>query len=128
MTSTITVSSSGSFDRISKRIKALRDGKIFDQLDKYGREGAAALAKATPVDSSLTANSWTYEIINKGGVHGISWQNTNVVSGAPLAILLQYGHGTGTGGYVKGRDYINPVIKPLFERIRADVRKAVTSA
>jgi hypothetical protein len=111
-----------------KRVKFWRDAKFFDQLDKYGREGVAALASATPVDTSLTANSWTYEVINEGGTHGIRWRNTHMAAGTPVVILLQYGHGTGTGGYVQGRDFINPVILPLFERIKADVRKAVSSA
>lgn len=124
----VSVSSSGNgLSRAKARLTKLKNAEMFKQLDKYGREGAAALAAATPRDTSNTANMWTYEIINEGGTHGIRWLNSSSAGTAPLAILLQYGHGTGTGGYVEGRDYINPVIKPLFERIRADVRKAVSA-
>lgn len=122
------LTSSGSgLDGARARLQKLQSQQLFASLDKFGREGVAALSAATPVDTHLTASSWTYEIINEKGVRGIRWLNTNIVAGQPLAILLQYGHGTGTGGYVQGRDYINPVIKPLFERIKADVRKAVSA-
>lgn len=103
-------------------------GDIFRALEHYGRIGADALSSVTPVNTGLTAASWTYATAKKGGAYWIIWKNTNVVDGLPVAILLQYGHGTGTGGYVQGIDYINPVIRPLFDKIANEVWKAVTSA
>jgi len=103
-------------------------GDIFLALEAYGQRGVDALANATPVDSGETANSWTYEVIRKHGYFSIVWSNTHVVEGRPIAILLQYGHATGTGGYVAGRDYINPAIRPIFDQIAADVWKVVTSS
>ena len=87
----------------------------------------AALASATPVDSGLTADSWKYEIQHTNGSAVISFHNTNVHNGVPIAIILQYGHGTGTGGWVQGRDYINPAIQPIFDKILEDAWKEVTS-
>lgn len=121
------VTSSGSFDRTEAWLKRLATGDIFQQLSQYGAEGVAALASATPVDSGLTAASWTYEIIQDGHSWSIVWGNTNIVDGRPVAILLQYGHGTGTGGYVQGQDYINPALRPIFDRIASDFWKAVTA-
>lgn len=117
---------SGSFKNTEAFLNRMSKDQLFDSLTSYAQEGVAALARATPVDSGLTANSWTYEIVNKRGQHKIIFHNTNIVSGVPVAILLQYGHGTGTGGYVEGRDYINPVILPLFQKIADDIWKAVT--
>lgn len=124
----IEISSSGSTDKTEKFLTTLTRGDIFATLDKYGQEGVNALATATPVDTGLTAESWTYEVVRDRSGWSIVWRNTNVVAGRPVAILLQYGHGTGTGGYVAGRDYINPVIRPLFDRIANDIWKVVTSA
>ena len=95
-------------------------------LDKYGREGVAALASATPVDTGKTASSWNYEIVNDKGSITISFTNSNIQNGVPIAIILQYGHGTGTGGWVQGRDYINPAIRPIFDRIVEEAWKEVT--
>jgi hypothetical protein len=103
-------------------------GDIFRSLEQYAQEGVDALSAATPVDSNLTATSWGYEIKRSGRSYSITWTNTNIVNGTPIAILLQYGHGTGTGGYVRGRDYINPALKPIFDKIADNVWKAVTSA
>lgn len=96
------------------------------RLEKYAHEGIAALSAATPVDSGETANSWVYDINVNGGGMSITWSNTNVNDGVNIAIILQYGHGTGTGGYVVGRDYINPAMQPVFDRIVADLWKEVT--
>lgn len=101
---------------------------MFNALDGFAREGIAALASATPVDSGLTAGSWDYQIQKSRGFYQIIWTNSNVVDGRPIAIMLQYGHGTGTGGYVEGYDYINPAMRPVFDRIAENVWKAVTSA
>lgn len=120
----IGVTSKGDFKKTDAFLKRLQKGDIFSDLNKYGQMGVDALANATPVDSRLTANSWKYRII-KGKHPGIEWYNTNEVNGTSVAILLQYGHATGTGGYVSGRDFINPAIKPIFDKIGADVWKKV---
>lgn len=97
-------------------------------LEPYGRQGVDLLAANTPVDSGLAANSWNYEIeAGRSGVT-ISWTNSNVENGFPVVIALQYGYATGTGGYVAGRDFINPAMKPLFDRLANDIWKEVTSA
>lgn len=95
-------------------------------LNKYGQMGVEALRNATPVESGLTAASWYYEVDGGGGRATIRWMNSHANDGVHIAIILQYGHGTGTGGYVAGRDYINPAIKPVFDRIEAEVWKEVT--
>ena len=97
-------------------------------LDKYGHAGVSALAGATPMESGKTANSWTYEIETKGGYSTITFLNTNVNNGVNIALILQYGHGTGTGGWVEGRDYINPAIRPVFDKLADDAWKEITSA
>lgn len=101
---------------------------ILSILDSCGRQGVAALASATPLESGLASTSWGYEVSGKGGVYTITWTNADVESGFPVAIMLQYGYGTGTGGYVQGRDYINPAMRPIFDQIADKVWKAVTSA
>lgn len=105
--------------------KAKETVKIGD-LDKYGREGIAALASATPVDSGLTANSWYYKIEQKKGSVSIGFYNKNIQNGVPIAIILQYGHATRNGGWVQGRDYINPAIQPIFDQIASHAWKEVT--
>lgn len=95
-------------------------------LEKYGKQGVDALASATPRDTGFTASSWNYKIKVSTGSITLTWYNTNVVNGVPIAIILQYGHGTGTGGYVEGRDYINPALAPIFDKIAEDVWKEVT--
>ena len=105
--------------------KAKRAIRLSD-LDKYGRAGVEALAAATPVESGLTASSWEYKIESKNGSITITFYNTNIQNGVPIAIILQYGHGTGTGGWVEGRDYINPAIQPIFDTIANDAWREVT--
>ena len=95
-------------------------------LEKYGKEGVNALAAATPVDTGLTASCWRYEIRGAQGSISIIWSNSNVNNGVPIALILQYGHGTGSGGYVQGRDYINPAIRPIFDKIAEEAWKEVT--
>jgi hypothetical protein len=124
----ITASSSGSFDNTERFLKKIKEDDIFSQLDHFATEAVYALSAATPVDSGETANSWTYEIERSDGGYAIIWGNTHVEEGRPIAILLQYGHGTGTGGYVQGRDYINPALQPIFDRMAEQAWKAVTSA
>lgn len=120
--------SSGSFKKTEAALKRMLKGDVFNALDQYAREGVAALANATPVDSGISAASWNYEVTKSFGFYSITWTNDHIVDGRPIVILLQYGHGTGTGGYVQGRDFINPAMKPIFDKIADKVWKAVTSA
>lgn len=116
----------GDFSKLTRFLEKAKEVVRLGDLDKYGREGVAALASATPVDSGQTARSWYYEIENKSGSVSIRFNNSNIQNGVPIAIIIQYGHGTGTGGWVQGRDYINPSIQPIFDRIANDVWKEVT--
>lgn len=110
---------------ILKRIQN-RDSEIYGQLRPYAKKGVMALEKATPVDTGKTARSWSYKIILDKKTTTIVWENDNVEDGNNVAILLQYGHATGTGGYVAGYDYINPTIKPIFDEIESEVWKNIT--
>lgn len=116
----------GDFSKLTNFLERAKEVVHLGNLDKYGREGVAALASATPVDSGLTAKSWYYEISNKNGSVTISFFNSNIQNGVPIAVILQYGHGTGTGGWVQGRDYINPAIRPIFDKIADEAWKEVT--
>lgn len=116
----------GDFSKLTRFLERAREGLHVGDLDKYGREGVAALSSATPVDSGLTASSWYYEITNTKGSARITFYNSNVQNGVPIAIILQYGHGTGTGGWVEGRDYINPAVQPLFDKIAESAWREVT--
>lgn len=124
----IVVEAKGNFKRLDAFLNKMSRGDLFKALDKFGRDGVNALASATPIDSGMTASAWNYEIRSSGGSWTITWSNSHIVDGVPIAIILQYGHGTGTGGYVQGRDYINPAIQPVMDRIAENVWKAVTSA
>ena len=117
----------GDFSKLTSYLERVKEIANRGILDKYGREGVAALSSATPVDSSLTANSWYYKIENKRGSATITFYNSNIQNGVPIAIILQYGHGTGTGGWVEGRDYINPAIQPIFDQIVNNAWREVTS-
>ena len=116
----------GDFSKLSKYFERVKEAAKIGVLDKYGQEGVAALSSATPVDSGQTANSWYYEIKRQNGSVSIAFNNSHINKGVPIAIILQYGHGTGTGGWVQGRDYINPAIRPIFDRIAEDAWKEVT--
>ena len=116
----------GDFSKLTRYFERVKKTARLSILDKYGREGVAALSSATPVDSGETASSWYYEITNENGSAAISFYNSNVNQGVPIAIILQYGHGTGTGGWVEGRDYINPAIQPIFDEIVDAAWKEVT--
>lgn len=118
----------GSTKRTEDFLRKASKGDIYRSLDAFAREGVSALIAGTPVDSGLTADSWSYEIERSRGSVTIKWTNNDVENGFPVAIMLQYGHGTGTGGYVQGQDYINPAMKPVFDQIADQVWKAVTSA
>lgn len=124
----ITFSSQGDFKLTKKFLLRIQRREFFKGLSKYGQAGVTALSSATPKDTGETSGSWDYEISLTNSSLSITWMNSNIVSGVPVAILLQYGHGTGTGGYVQGIDYINPALKPVFENILNEVWKEVTSA
>jgi hypothetical protein len=126
--STFSFESSGSFDNTEKWLRQMADSSIFDSLSKFGQEGVDALAGATPQDTGVTAQSWYYEIVKDANSWSIVWGNTHIEKGRPIAVLLQLGHGTGTGGYVEGRDYINPALRPIFDRILAEAERVVNSA
>ena len=116
----------GDFSKLNRFLERAKEAARLSILDKYGREGVAALSSATPVDSGETASSWYYEIKHENGSASITFNNSNVNDGVPIAIILQYGHGTGTGGWVEGRDYINPAIQPIFDKIVDAAWKEVT--
>lgn len=118
----------GDFSKLTRFLERAKNAVKVGDLDKYGREGVAALSSATPVESGLTANSWYYEIENQNGSATISFYNSNVNKGVPIAIILQYGHGTRNGGWVQGKDYINPAIQPIFDKITEAAWKEVTGS
>lgn len=124
----ISFSSKGDLKRTNEFLLKMSRGDLFRNLEGLAQQGVAALAAATPIDSGETAAMWSCNV--KVGLRSstISWTNSNIAGGIPVAILLQYGHGTGTGGWVQGRDYINPTIKPVFDKIANEAWKAVTSA
>lgn len=124
----IRLTSSGSTAKTDKFLRYLKRMRISDAFIRGGEKGIAALASATPIDSGLTASSWEYEIIKDRNGYTLSWYNTNVNDGVQVAILLQYGHGTGTGGYVAGTDYINPAIRPIFDQIADELWEEVRNA
>ncbi len=116
----------GDFSKLTSFLERTKETVYLGDLNKYGRQGVAALASATPVDTGKTASSWSYKIENNNGSVSISFENSNVQDGVPIAIILQYGHGTRNGGWVEGRDYINPAIQPIFDQIVNDAWKEVT--
>lgn len=121
----IRVRHKGDFKKTENFLRRLQHKDIYVGLEELAELGVQALRNATPVDSGLTADSWSYEIVRTKERVGIRWINTNVNNGANIAILIQYGHATGTGGYVEGRDYINPAIQPIFDMISDKVWKEV---
>lgn len=122
----ITFRQKGDFSKLTRFLERAKETVRLGDLDKYGRQGVAALSSATPIDSGLTAESWYYEIENKKGSATITFYNSNVQNGVPIAIVLQYGHGTRNGGWVQGRDYINPAIQPIFDKITEAAWREVT--
>lgn len=122
----ITVRQKGEFSKLTSYLLKNKKGYDASDLDKFGREGVAALASATPVDTGLTSKSWYYEIERESGSVKITFCNSNVQRGIPIAIILQYGHGTRNGGWVQGRDYINPALHPIFDEIAEKAWKEVT--
>ena len=116
----------GNLKKTTKFLERMVKEEYLNNLDKYGREGVQALSSATPVDTGKTAASWDYRIEETNSGTKIAWINSNVNNGVNIAIILQYGHGTNHGGYVQGRDYINPAIRPIFDKIADDAWKEVT--
>lgn len=116
----------GDYSKATRYLERLKEAAKIGVLDKYGEAGVAALSSATPVDSGKTASSWGYEIEHTKDSSKIIFTNSNINDGVPIAIILQYGHGTGNGGWVQGRDYINPAIQPIFDKIVNEAWKEVT--
>ena len=116
----------GDFSNLTNFLERAKNAIHIGDLDKYGKAGVAALSSATPVDTGNTAKSWYYKIVNKKGSITITLYNSNVQNGVPIAIILQYGHSTRNGGWVQGRDYINPAIQPIFDKIAEAAWKEVT--
>ena len=121
----ISITSKGDFKNTEKFLRNAGKHRYESILKKYGQKGVDALSDATPVRTGLTADSWYYEIEKNNGSISIVWKNSNIQNGVSIAILLQYGHGTGWGGYVQGRDYIRPAIRPIFDEIANDAWKEV---
>lgn len=121
-------SAKGSFSNTESFLKSMGKLPIVSIMEKNAIMGQAALERATPVDSGLASHSWGYTVQGSQGSYSITWTNSDVENGFPVAIMIQYGHGTGTGGYVQGRDYINPAMRPVFDHIVEQLWRAVTSA
>ena len=124
----VIVKQKGDFSKTEKFLNNISKKLYYRNLQKYAEQGVAALASATPIDSGTTANSWDYEIRQTKNSVSIYWTNSNVNKGVPIAVIIQYGHGTRNGGYVQGRDYINPAMRPIFDKIAENVWKEVTSS
>ena len=118
----------GDFSKLTGFLERIKESVKIGDLDKFGRAGVEALSSATPVNTGKTANSWYYEIENKNGVATISFNNSNIQNGVPIAVIIQYGHASRNGRWVEGRDYINPAIQPIFDKIAESVWKEVTRA
>ena len=116
----------GDFSKLTRFLERVKGVVHLGCLDKYGREGVAALASATPVDTGLTADSWYYKITNDGQSAKVTFHNSNIQNGVPIAIILQYGHGTRNGGWVQGRDYVNPAVQPIFDKLANEAWREVT--
>lgn len=125
----ISIRSRGSFNKVESFLRRMKtQNKIEDILHKYGVEGVSALSLATPEESGKTAHSWGYEVKRRGSVYSLIWTNSDIENGFPVAVMIQYGYGTGTGGYVQPRDYVNPALRPIFEKIATEVWRVVTTA
>lgn len=116
----------GDFSKLNLYFERVKETAKIGVLDKYGRAGVSALSSATPIDTGKTAASWYYEIKRQNGSVSLEFFNSNINKGVPIAIVLQYGHGTGTGGWVEGRDYINPAIQPIFDQLAKEAWEEVT--
>lgn len=122
----ITLKQKGNFSKLNRYLERVKEAAKIGILDKYGKAGVEALSSATPADTGLTAASWYYKIERTKTSATIQFLNSNINDGVPIAVIIQYGHGTGTGGWVEGRDYINPAIQPIFDEIANEAWKEVT--
>jgi hypothetical protein len=122
----LNITQRGAFDKTETFLRKMSDADLYATLDQFGSAGVAALSAATPTESGVTGQSWYYEVVKRPGYYSIRWRNSHIVDGRPIAILLQYGHGTRQGGYVQGRDYIMPAIRPIFDQIDAEMRRVVS--
>lgn len=122
----ITITTTGSFKNTQAFLDHVHSLNIQSILASCGQMGISALSSATPKETGLAAQSWGFEVSKSGGMYELAWTNTDTENGFPVVIMLQMGHGTGTGGYVQGRDFINPAMKPVFDKIADIVWKAVT--
>lgn len=116
----------GDFRHLTDFLNQSKNSHAFKFLEHYGEIGVAALRSVTPTDTGLTANSWRYEIVRTDGTVKLIFLNSNIQNGVPIAVILQYGHATGGGGWVEGRDYINPALQPVFDQIAEDAWKEIT--
>ena len=123
----ITINQKGDFSKVTRFLERANKASKIGDLDKFGKAGVEALESATPVNTGVTAKSWYYTIERKNGLVAISFCNSNIQNGVPIAIILQYGHATRNGGYVQGRDYINPALKPIFDQLAEQAWREVTS-
>jgi len=121
------ISGSGDFGKTTAWLHKLQKISVDQIIASQARAGVAALARATPKDSARAASSWDYGIKKTANSVTIFWSNSDVENGYPVAVMIQYGHGTGTGGYVHGIDYINPAMRPIFEQIAQTVWKVVAA-
>ena len=119
----ITFEQKGDFKKVDSFLEKMLELGQFGFLDKYGRKGVQALSDATPIDTGETAHSWSYSIERDKNTVSLVFSNNHIEDGVNIAIILQYGHGTGTGGWVEGKDYINPAIQPIFDEILKQVLK-----
>ena len=115
--SSINLVAKGDYKKTFRFLSNLQNRSFLKKLDYYGQKGVEALSAATPKDSGKTSESWGYQIVEERGRCSIIWTNSNINDGVPIAVILQYGHGTNHGGYVKGMDYINPAMRPIFDEI-----------
>lgn len=122
----IKIRQSGDFSKVTSWFERIKEAINLGLLNKYGRAGVKALQAATPVDTGKTASSWSYKIQNGNGTATISFYNSNINQNVNIAIILQYGHGTRNGGWVQGRDYINPAIRPVFDELVSEAWEEVT--
>ena len=122
----ISIRHKGDYAKLTRYLEKVKSTARVSILDKYGKAGVDALAAATPVDTGLTARSWYYRVESNANSATITFCNSNINRGIPIAIILQYGHGTRNGGWVEGRDYINPAIQPIFDKIVDDAWREVT--
>ena len=124
----ISVQQKGEFNKVTKFLRKMKERDAISLLNKYGQRGVSILADATPKDSGRTASSWSYEVESSAGRYNIIWKNSNINKGVNIAMIIQYGHGTRRGGYVRGIDYINPATQKVFEEMAEELWKEVVSA